>query len=75
MAERLRAIWNRIVEWWKKFTRGQKTVIISITAVVVVALLLLAFVVTRPNYEVLISASNYSEAKQVMDLLDAEGID
>ncbi len=74
MAERLRAIWNRIVEWWKKFTRGQKTVIISITAVVVVALLLLAFVVTRPNYEVLISASNYSEAKQVMDLLDAEGI-
>ena len=42
MPDRLKAILEKIKEWWLKFTTKQKTLLISITAVVILALVILA---------------------------------
>jgi len=40
MPDRLKAILEKIKEWWLKFTTKQKTLLISITAVVILALVI-----------------------------------
>ena len=57
MAERFRQIVDRIVEKWKSWSAKQKTIIISTAAVILVAVAIIAFAVTRPNYEVLTNVS------------------
>lgn len=49
MPEQLQQIIDRIVEWWKKFNKKQQILLVSIVAVVVVAIGILAFVMTRPK--------------------------
>lgn len=74
MADRLKAILNKIVDWWKKFTTKQKTLIGSITAVVIVALGILGYVVTRPQMITLTQCEDATEASQVVDLLEGDNI-
>ena len=74
MPERLRAIIDKIIQWWKKFTVKQKTLIGSIAALVVVALVILAVVVTRPTNITLRVCENATEASAVVDLLEGENI-
>ena len=40
MPERLKAILDKITAWWKKFNTKQRSVLISIVAVVIVALVI-----------------------------------
>lgn len=42
MPEQVQKVLDRILEWWKKFNTKQKTLLISIVAVVLVALAILA---------------------------------
>lgn len=74
MADRIRAILQRIVDWWKKFTTRQKALIISSIAVVVIALIILGVVATRPQKMDLVTADSAEEESQIKDLLDGEGI-
>ncbi len=74
MPEQIQNILNRISEWWKKFTTRQKALIISIAAVVVAAIAILVFVVSRPEKYTLITAKNAEEASQVKALLEGENI-
>lgn len=72
--ERLRQIPQRLLEWWNKFTSKQKTVIVSVAAGVVLTLAILATILTRPQYEVLITCESTKEASEIKDLLDEDGI-
>ncbi|MEG1362708.1 MAG: flagellar biosynthesis protein, partial [Lachnospiraceae bacterium] len=74
MQEKVQAILQKIVEWWKKFTTKQKTLIGSLTAVVLLALVLLAFFVSKPTMVRLITCEDEKQAAQVRDLLEAEKI-
>ena len=74
MPEQIQAIINRILEWWRKFTRRQQILIISITAVVIVSFIILAVVITRPNMVQLIECEDGAQAAAVKELLDGEGI-
>jgi len=74
MPEQLRKILNRIVEWWKKFNNKQRALLISITAVVLVALGILAYVVSRPEYIILTSVSTAKEGAEVVKILDDASI-
>lgn len=47
MPERLKAILDKITAWWKKFNTKQRSVLISIVAVVIVALVILGVVISR----------------------------
>ena len=74
MPEQIQAILNRILEWWRKFTRRQQVLIVSITAVVVVSFIILGVVISRPTMVQLITCSDGAQAAQVKELLESENI-
>ncbi len=74
MPEQIQAIINRILEWWRKFTKRQQVLIISITAVVLVSFIILGIVITRPNMVELIQCEDGAQAAQVKELLEGENI-
>ena len=49
MPEQLKKIIDRVVAWWKKFNNKQRALWISITAVILLSLGILAYVVSRPT--------------------------
>ena len=65
MPDRLKAILEKIKEWWLKFTTKQKTLLISITAVVILALVILAVVMTKPTMVQLITCEDATQASSV----------
>ncbi len=72
MPEQLQKILNRILEWWKKFNTKQKTLLVSMVAVVLVALGILAAVVSQPTMETLVTCTSTSEAAEVKSVLDSD---
>ena len=70
MVDRLKDILQKIQEWWNKFTAKQKTIIISVTAGVIMALAILATVLTRPQYETLITCESTKQASEIIELLE-----
>lgn len=75
MVERLQALLQRVIDWWNKFTAKQKTAIISITAGVILALAILATILTRPQFETLITCSSTKQASEITELLEGDGIE
>ncbi len=75
MLDRLKEIPQKILEWWNKFSSKQKTIIISVTAGVIIALAVLVTILTRPQYEVLITCETTKEASEIIDLLEGDGIE
>lgn len=69
MQQRLQQLWERILDWWKKFNRKQQILVISIAAVVVIAIGLLAFVMTRPTMIELTTCEDTKQAGEVKQLL------
>ena len=49
MPEQLQKIINRVVEWWKKFNTKQKALMISLTGIVIVALVILGVEIGRAS--------------------------
>ncbi len=74
MPDRVQNILNSIKEWWAKFSTKQKTLLISLTSVVIIALGILAAVMNQPNMVQLIVCENATEASEVKNLLEGEGI-
>lgn len=66
---------ERIKEWWNKFQPKQKTLIIGVIAVVLLAMGILIAVLTRKQYENLVNCESTKEASTIRDLLDGEGLD
>ena len=74
MADKLKEIPGKILEWWNKFTSRQKTIIIAIAAVVVFTFAIVVFTFTKPNYTRLGSYENSSTAAKVVEILDGAGV-
>lgn len=74
MPEQIQGILNRILEWWRKFTRRQQILIISITAVVIVSFIILGVVISQPTMVQLVKCEDGTQAAAVGELLDGEGI-
>ena len=51
LQERLRALWQRFLDWWNRFTARQKTLIISVVAGVMVLIAVVVAIVTKPQYK------------------------
>lgn len=73
MPEQLQKIGNQILEWWKKFNTKQKALLISIVAVILLALAILAFVVGQPTMVPLVQCESAAQAGEVKELLDNDG--
>ena len=74
MPERLRALLDKVLEWWNKFTRKQKTLIISVASAAVVTVVILVTILNQPRYVLLVNAESTKEASEVTSLLESENI-
>lgn len=67
---------ERIKEWWNKFQPKQKTLIVGIAVVILLALAILVVVFTRKQYvKDFVVCESTKEAAAVKDLLDGQDID
>lgn len=74
MVDRLKQLPKQLLELWNKYTSKQKTVIISVICIIVLAFALLIFLMQRVEYEVLTIAETTKDASEVIELLKAEEI-
>lgn len=74
MPERLRALLDRLVAWWGKFSSKQKTLIVIGASSVLLTIVILVSVLTRPVYVTIYQASDYEDAKTAKQLLDDNNI-
>lgn len=75
MADKLKEILNKILEWWNKFSAKQKTFIISSAAGVIIAIAVLMTVLLQPQYVLLLNCESTKEASEVVALLEENGLD
>lgn len=71
--EKLRELGNKIMEWWNRFTAKQKTLIVAVVAVLIIALVFIVTWLTKPQYVLLRECESTKEAAEVRDLLEADG--
>lgn len=75
MPEKLKEILARIRDWWNRYTSRQKTIIVSIAAVVILTFAILIYVLTRPQYITLMRCANAKESSEVVSILQTNGIE
>ncbi|NLJ95527.1 MAG: hypothetical protein GX321_00105 [Clostridiales bacterium] len=75
MGDRLKQIPQQLLEFWSKYTKKQKTILISVVSVIIIAFAVLIYITGRVEYEELTICENPKEASAVVDLLKAENID
>ena len=74
MPEQVQKILSRVLEWWKKFNTKQKALLISIAATIILALVILSVVVSRPTMVTLITCEDTAKAGEVKQLLDDNSV-
>ena len=74
MNEKLKDIQTKAKDFWNKYDKKQKRLIVSIFAVVVVAVIILAVVLSRPTYETLIECTDTTNAADIADTLTSNDI-
>jgi flagellar M-ring protein FliF len=74
MAEKAKALWQKVLDWWNQFTARQKTLIVGAGAVVLVTIIILVTVLNQPQYVLLAQAKSTKEASEIKELLDSNAI-
>lgn len=74
MADKLKEILGKVLEWWNKFTSRQKTIIIAIAAVVVFTFAIVIYTFSRPQYVRLDTYEDSATAAKIVKILDDAGI-
>lgn len=74
MQERIKEIPTRFVEFWKKYSSKQKTIIIAVICVVLFAIGLTAYFVSRPTWVQFQRFDNLEDANKMTSALTEEGI-
>ncbi|TAH67487.1 MAG: flagellar M-ring protein FliF [Anaerolineaceae bacterium] len=74
MAERLKQLPRQLLEFWNKYTAKQKTILISVVSIIIIAFIVLIYITGRVEYGELTITETTKEASEVVDLLESEGI-
>ncbi len=74
MNERLKDVQERVLAFWNKYDKKRKVQLVSVTAAIVVMLIILAVVVSRPTYETLIECTDTTQAASITDVLTSNAI-
>lgn len=75
MAEKLKELQAKVLEWWNRYTSKQKTIYVSIAVGIVFTLAIIIWVVSQPQYVRFRSCSTAAEASQIYDALESAGYD
>lgn len=73
MPERINQMSQRFVDFWNRYNAKQKTLALSTLAGVILTMVILVALLSRPQYELLATCDNYSEMSQVTTILDENG--
>lgn len=74
MAERLKALWQKILDWWNQFTAKQKTLVVGAGSVILLTIIILVSILNQPQYILLANANSTKEASEIKELLDSNAI-
>lgn len=74
MEEKAKQIFEKIKNWWKKFDRRQKGILLSAMSVVLIMVLILVLVLNHTTYEVLKECEDTYTASEIVTILDENGI-
>ena len=74
MPDRIKQIPGKLLEIWKKYSKKQRAVIISVTAIILLTLGILVFMLNRISYTQLAVFEDVSTAKAVTQALKDAGI-
>lgn len=74
MADRFKELWQKILDWWNKFTAKQKTLVVGAGTVVLLTLIILLSALNQPQYVLLASANSTKEASKIKELLDSNAV-
>ncbi len=75
MQERVKQIWEKIVTFWNKYNKKQKTIVISVLVAVILAIVILAMIINKVSYVTLMKCDDTKTASEAMELLEEQGID
>lgn len=75
MQEKIKEIPQRFKEFWNKYTSRQKTIIIAVICVVLVAIGIVAWLVSRPTWSKFQAFNNIDDANAMAKALDSGSID
>ena len=74
MADRLKELLAKVLDWWNKFTAKQKTIIVSCAAVVIFTVALIIYTFSRTQYVEIMTCENTAEAAEVVEILNSAGV-
>ncbi len=74
MADRFKALWQKILDWWNQFTAKQKTLVVGAGSVILLTIIVLISVLNQPQYVLLATANSTKEASEIKDLLDSNSV-
>lgn len=74
MLDKMKEIPERMLEFWNKYTKKQKAIIISVIVTIILAIAILVFVLTRTQYTHLVTLEDDKSVTELENLLDGEGI-
>lgn len=74
MQDKIKRIPQQILEFWKKFSAKQKTLIVSIISAVIVLIVIFAFMFTRTTYEQIAVYKDTSDTAAAKEILEEKGI-
>ncbi len=69
MQERFKQFFNKLLEIWNKYTKKQKTIIVSVASVVLIMIVLLAYFLGRTTYTKWQTFEDVATAKMATELL------
>ncbi len=73
MADRLKELQAKVLEWWNRYTSKQKTIIIAIATAVIFAFAIFIYIMSQPQYTRFKNCETVAEASQMMDVLESAG--
>ncbi len=74
MNEKLKSAQEKAVAFWNKYDKKRKIQLVSLVAAVVIMLIILAVVVSRPTYKTLIECTDTATAASITEVLTANEI-
>lgn len=73
MAERLKELQAKVLEWWNRYTSKQKTMIVSGAVAVIFVFAIFVWVISQPQYVRFRNCSTAAEASTIMEALESAG--
>ena len=72
--ERVKQIFERIIEFWNKYTKTQKAIILSVVAALILAFVILSYLMSRTEYVQIYQFEDNKSAAEFVQLLQDKAI-